>query len=213
MANASFSRVLFTGQRFLVKSFMFAPNVWVGQNRNFTIQHHPILQIQYNADKGMKDAHPDPSFKVTPKSQLKAVNFFNEIYTWFVSDKYTDLFLRDDETGKMIVNMDYRNLAAVIRGSWTEAQIMKAQPAVINIDSKEYKGCILYINQSANSILLREDEVEGLLGILQSFSFQNEALLLMYIADHPNMWRDEENPNMFSPNKFTSSGERKNPFS
>lgn len=209
MATASFSRILFTGQRFQVKSFMFAPSVRVWQNTNYTIQHFPVIQIQYMPDKYTpKEDHPDPTFKVNPKSQLKVVNFFNQIYSWFHS--YEDLFMIDDTDGKMKVNLDYRKLCVVVRGSWTETQIMKAEPAVINIDSKEYQGCVLYINNSKNAVLLREDEVEGLLGILQSFNFQNESLLLMHISEHKELWRDEENPNVFSSSYDKKPG--KNPF-
>ena len=201
MSATSFVRTLYSCFHFSMKSFMYAPTVYRGNSKTITVNHHPIILIQYDERYAM-DKHPDPTFKVHPKTQLKVTKFFGEILSWFSIE---DLFIIDETTGKLINNLDYRNLYATVKGSYTETQIMRANPGVVTIGSKEYPGVLLYINSTKNGIMLKEEDVEAIYGILSTFNFQQESLFLMYVGNHPELWREVSGDQFNSNNPFAKA--------
>lgn len=199
MSATSYVRTIFTSYGFNIKSFMYAPTVYKGENNNqFTVSHHPVLLFQYDLKGKDKNDHPDPTFKMSQKYQLRVTRFFTEIFNWF---NFKDLFIIDEESGKLIMNLDYKNLYAKVRTSYTDGHIMYAVPAVCTIDSKSYPGTLLYINSTRNPVLLKEEDIENICGIISTFNFQQETLLMMYLGNHPNLWRD-----------IKEMGPGKNPF-
>lgn len=124
----------------------------------------------------------DGQFKMNPRNQLQVTRFFRKIYSWFESDQYKDLFILDEHEGKLIINMDFRNTIAKIGSTKYDAQAMLAIPTVVEFDSIQSEGCALAINNTSYTCPLADIDVESILGILEAFSFQAEAQLLMSIG-------------------------------
>jgi hypothetical protein len=126
------------------------------------------------------------------RNQRKVTSFFRTILTWFESDLYKDLFILDEREGKLMVNMDFRDLkASVGSNSRYETQMMLALPAVITQDSVQNEGCALAINRTNYTCALTDSEIESILGILENFSFQQEAQLMLDLACHKELYTTE----------------------
>lgn len=188
----TYSRVLLSGFNYNIRSFMFAPTVNPGKN-GVTIAVTPTVFISYDPKIKFGDRRPtDVNFKVTLRNHHRVLRFFETALSWLSRKDYPDLFLVDDETGNLMLNMDYHHLKAIIKSSRYEPQVMLAIPMVVRIDSGQFPGVMLSINRTNYSLALTEDDLYAIYSTLSGFSFQMEPHLLLETARHPEFWPDAD---------------------
>lgn len=68
---------------------------------------------------------------------------------------------------------------------------MDIVPGIYEKDGEVREGAMLAINNTANAAMLRDLDVESICGILDSFSFQAETLLLLNAYEQPHFWTDK----------------------
>lgn len=164
---------------------MMIPTIYFGNGNVGTVSAYPVILINYEPPRSIAAQGfriKDAQFKVNPRNHLQIKRFFQKIYQWFDSDEYKDLFILDEHTGKLMVNMEYRNVMAKVSSSRYDSQAMLAVPTVVEFDSVQSEGCALAINNTTYTCPLTDLEVESILGILETFSFQTEAHLLTTLA-------------------------------
>lgn len=192
MEVQSLGRRLLQVGRFTLNSYARVPSVTAG-NRMLTIGCNPVLYIQYNIKPEYGQPMPtDNAFRVNPRNHYRVVQFFRNILDWFEDNRYMDLFILDEGSGHLLINMDYKDTNLLVRGSRYDAQVMLAQPAVYTHDSKEAPGAAVAINRTNYAQCISDDDISALYGVLNNFSFQQEAMLLMTIATNPQCWLDQK---------------------
>lgn len=183
-----YTRDVLTGRGYTLRSFMYAPVVNPSGN-SITITCTPVLFFSYRSRTLGKDDHA--SFKITPRNYQRVMEFFLYIQSWFAYEKYKDLFIVDEGEGKLILNMDFQELRALINGSKYDNQAMLAIPAVVDIDSKQSPGIALSVNNTKYTMALTHEDVTEIYGVLANFNFQIEPLLLTTIGQNGNFWEDK----------------------
>lgn len=187
----SLGRKLMQVSKISVQSYARVPSVTAG-NTMLTIGCNPVIYIQFNPKLSYGEKRPDDAaFRVNTRNQYRVTQFFRAILDWFEDPKYHDMFILDEESGHLLVNMEYKDLSCMVRGSRYEPQVMLAQPAVYTHDSKEAPGAVLAVNRTNYAVCISDDDIGALYGLLNNFSFQQEALLLMGIATNPQCWVDQ----------------------
>lgn len=185
MSNLALTRTLYSTKSMNIRSFMRLPEVYLAGS-TATVSTFPVLFITYQVQVPYENRHDpkpkDTSFKINSRNLYRTVKFFRKILSWFEEDQYRDLFIVDEHDGNLIVNMDFKNLRANVEGNRLDAQAMMAVPAVVTNDSVQSEGCVLIINRTNYSIALTDKDVESIYGILSSFSFQQETMLLLQLA-------------------------------
>lgn len=185
-------RKLYGGKNLSIRSFMHPPTSLPGSS-SLLVSCSPVVYFSYDPKLEYGKQRPkDTSFKMNPRNQFRVTQFFREILSWFDSPEFRDLFMTDEHENRLMVNMDYREVNALVKGSRYDSQAMMAVPTVIEIDSVQHEGCVLYINRSNYALSLIDSDIEEIYGILQSFSFQAEAQLLLYIAQNPELVSKQE---------------------
>lgn len=181
--------------RFRVQSYLKKPEVLLSSKGNtFRVVSHCTLRIMYESrEYGQTGNLNALSFKINLRNHKQVLRFFQNIYSWFTDDAYRNLFFVDQETGQLMVNMEMRQIKLHIGGdSRYDQSAMEAVPAVYYRDNEMREGCALTINNTANSDVIRDVDVESILGILETFSFQAETLLLTQIYQRPELWITEQ---------------------
>lgn len=167
------------------------------------VQAYPLIFINYEMPNTVPYAErpKDTYYKVAPRNMYRVRRFFRHVLSWFEDPAYQDLYILDEHTGKIIVNMEMRNLqerlGAIDR---YEAQAMLAFPAVIEQDSVQSEGCALCINRTNYVIPLRDEQVASIYGILEDFSFQEEVNMLITLASKKELYSDK------APSRFSKGG-------
>lgn len=182
------NRVLFNRRDFRLVTMMFPPELMptYSGSQTFTIRAYPILYLEHMPYVKPGEKRPDfTRFKITPKILHRTIELFRGLYRWFNDDQFRMLYTRDEENGRLLVNMDYRSLRYKIVGEpindSMSNEILEAVP-VATIPKEgggECEGVGIWINTRQNYIEINYQEVEDILGILESFSFQNELLIYM----------------------------------
>ena len=191
MEVLSLGRKLMQVSKISVQSYARIPSVTAGATM-LTIGCSPVVYIQYNVKTAYGEQRPtDTAFRVNPRNHYRVTQFFRNILDWFEKPEYHDMFILNEGDGHLLVNMDYKDLGQMVRGSRYEAQVMLAQPAVYTHDSKEAPGAVVAINRTNYAVCMSDDDIAAIYGVLNSFSFQQEALLLMTIATNPQCWIDQ----------------------
>jgi hypothetical protein len=200
MANdVAYMRTLFSGHSIKIQTYMRLPSIYFGNGSNVgNISSYPVVMIKYEPPRSVLAQgtfkSKDAQFKMNPRNQLQVKNFFRAIYRWFSADSFKDLFILDEHTGKLMVNMEYRDLQAKIGSTRYEAQAMLAIPAVTEFDSVQSEGCALAINNTSYTCPLTDVEIESILGILEAFSFQEEAQFITLLAMSGNRFLSDRPP-------------------
>lgn len=173
---------------------MAVPSVFVASKTSLTIISHPVVLFTYTPSSSMGvEFNKAMQFKMNPRNRKNVISFFQKILNWFEDERYNDLYILDEHENKLMINMDYRGLEArTSKGSRYDPQAMMAQPAVITEDSVQSEGCALTINMTQYTCALSNTDIESLVGILEDFSFQNEAQLLLSMASHKELYTTEQ---------------------
>ena len=189
MTQYSFSRQLLKIRNISLRSYMRIPLVRLSNGTHFACSCYPMIILEYD-DASLKDIpwsqkFRECSFRINPRNQYRCVRFFSNAIGWFNDPEYQDLFLIDEETGRRLINMDYRDLRELIPPTRYDTQGLLAVPAVVTIEnSPTEEGIALSINNTRYTAMLTYDELVDIAGIVNFFSFQDEANLLMNVAIH-----------------------------
>ena len=181
---------IFSNSRMELDFFMYLPS---GELRSkgsiMDIKINPILMLRYKQKDYLSEEYDynKSVFKITPRNLYGVIKFLNTTMEWLYTDKYSDLFLMD-ENNNIIFNADYNKLyAATHKGDYDQC-IMKAVPSVVKLGEKSYEGIHLFINTSNYCIPLTHQEVAILYGILKDFRFSEEIASVLeayrYIKDN-----------------------------
>ena len=198
------TRTLFSSKNFRIKSFMTLPEVYLA-NRVVTISTFPVVFMEYvipiTSENRYAEKPKDTRFKINTRNHYRVTKFFRQILNWFEYDQFRDLFIVDEHDGRLIVNMDFRNLTAKVEGNRLDGQAMLAVPAVITTDSVQSEGCALMINRTNYTITLTDQDIESVYGILKSFSFQQEVSMLLQLTSMKELRTSE--PSRYGRNSDT----------
>ena len=171
------TRKIFSNSRMELDFFMYLPTGVMNGFSTVSINCNPILYLRYKQNKYVHEQYDysKAAYKITPRNLYHVIEFFNTIMKWFYDDKYSDLFLLNDEND-IIFNADYNKLSvSTPRGDYDQC-IMQAIPTVVRLGDKLYEGIHLYINSSIYCIPLTYQEVSIIFGILRNFSFTQEMM-------------------------------------
>lgn len=176
--KVSISRPIYTKRSFKIDSFMYLPSVLCFKRYNndaYTVLSNVTLNIRY-IPYNRTSILPTDVFRITIKNHYSVLRFFNTILGWFDHPDMQDLFLRDTD-GTLIFNYDYKELNAKVSGGYMTTNMMKAIPAVIEIEQGNFvEGIILHINLEENAIRLTYTELEEIFNVIQSFNFNTEVV-------------------------------------
>lgn len=177
--------------KFRLQSYLRKPSVITSSKSAFRVVSHCTLKLFYDVRNGK--SMNELSFKIGLRNYGAVLRFFQHIYDWFTSDAYANLFFLEPETGRLMLDMDMRNIKEHIGGDSRYDQCaMEAVPAIYQRDQEIREGCVLTINNTANSDVLRDMDIETLFQVLKNFSFQSEALLLMTAFNQKELWETEQ---------------------
>lgn len=185
----SFSRQLFRIRNLRLSSYMRIPLVRLSNGTHFAMSCYPMLILEYD-DASIRDMpfaqrSRECSFRINMRNQYRCVRFFANAINWFNDPEYQDLFLIDEETGRRLINMDYRALRELIPPTRYDTQGLLVVPAVVTIEnSPTMEGVALSINNTKYTVMLTYDELIEIAGAVNFFSFQDEANLLINMALH-----------------------------
>lgn len=174
-----------------IRSYLKKPEVLISSSSVYRVTSHCTLQFQYDDRNYQKGVNPSiKTFKANLRNYMSVVTFFRKILDWFQSPSYEGLFFQDKETGQLLVDMEMRHLKEYIGGNSRFDQCaMLAVPAVFQRDSEIREGCVISINDTKYSEILRDIDIETICGFLSNFSFQAETLLLMQAIQNPAFYR------------------------
>lgn len=202
------SRDLIQCGKFRLQSYLSTPEVLTNSKSTYRVISHCSLALTYSTGVYTRDAFKGATYRITMRNFKQTLRFFQAIYDWFVAEPYRDIFFQDDETGRFMVDIRATQLKLHTGGdSRYDQMAMEAVPAVYQNDGEIREGCALTINNTANTGVLRDLDIESILGILENFSFQSETLLLLDILSHQELWKnttgtDAQNPqNQLRPSK------------
>lgn len=103
------TKKIFGNSRMELEFFMYLPNgVYTNPEKSsISINCNPVLYLRCKKNKYVTEEwdYMKSSFKINPRNLYTVIKFFNTIMGWFYDDKYSDLFLVD-ENGKLIFNAD-----------------------------------------------------------------------------------------------------------
>lgn len=173
-------RNLFATKTLSVESFMYLK---VPESRNdvYDMTVFPVVNFRYVPQKGEYTQDMKMlTFKMTPRNHWKVLKFLNTLLKWM--DEKDDLFMHDDQND-LIFNYDYKDLIEMIKSNFTDAQIMKAAPAVLSYNETKVPGVCLYINKTNQMCQLTSDEVAQLFSVIRDFKFQEEVVVLTQLYE------------------------------
>jgi len=182
---------LLSNSRMDLEFFMYMPEGnWTSRDHTTVSLHlNPVIYLRYKPPKNYSSEYDygKAAYKISPKNLYQVIKFFNTTITWLFGDKYTDLFLYNDE-GRLIFNSDYKTLHVTMPTSDYTQQYMQAIPAVVEIGNKIYEGINLFINKTNYCIPLTYEEVSMVFNILKDFRFSEEVSMILtayqYIETH-----------------------------
>lgn len=201
------SRELLQCGKFRLQSYLSAPEVITNSKNTYRVISHCVLMLIYNTGTYTRDAFKGSSYKITLRNFKQTLRFFQAIYDWFIAEPYRDIFFQDEETGRFMVDIRATQLKLHTGGDNRYDQMaMEAVPAVYQNDSEIREGCALTINNTANTGILRDLDIESILGIMENFSFQSETILLLDILSHQELWKTTNGTDLQTPQNQLKTG-------
>lgn len=183
MDKENFKRVIYRNKRYALEFFMYDPSIILSKkSKSKQIKYNPILQLRYINPNSLNEQYDHTVYKINPRNIFRVVKFLNKAVKWFYDKDKNDLFFRNSD-GKLVFNGDYQNLhEELMPQTRYETGYMKIIPTVLLFGEETVEGVYLYINKLQNAIPLSYNELELLLDMLSSFSFQEEVIanLLAY---------------------------------
>ena len=183
-------RTLATINNLKIQSYMPTPSI-ISNATGTTIYVEANCTLSLICTNSNGRSFQDRTYRVNTRNYLAVCRFFHHIYDWFTDDKWEGLFYIEKGSGQLVFNMEYQHVAEILRPvNQFSNGFLRAIPAVYNSERFGYKreGCLLYLNQSENQIMLDDYDVEAVIQILDSFSFQHETVLLMSCFNRPDLW-------------------------
>lgn len=150
-----------------------------------------FLEPQYDIDKGF--VRPDFSvklslihtisknkFKINPNNLYSVVHNLEIAVNWFYDPKMNDMFYIED--GILNFNYDYAKL--YVNASSPDGNHIEIRPVVdYSRSERGTESICMYINDTDSQSIMSRNDLEAFYIVLRNFSFQNEAILLLYELD------------------------------
>ena len=168
-------RTLATINNLKIQSYMPTPSI-ISNATGTTIYIEANCTLSLICTNSNGRSFQDRTYRVNTRNYLAVCRFFHHI---------------EKGSGQLVFNMEYQHVAEILRPvNQFSNGFLRAIPAVYNSERFGYKreGCLLYLNQSENQIMLDDYDVEAVIQILDSFSFQHETVLLMNCFNRPDLW-------------------------
>lgn len=119
-------------------------------------------------------------FKITPYNLYNIVRNLEIAVNWFYDDKMKDLFYMED--GILNFNYDYAKL--YVNATSPDGEHIEIRPVVdYGKSERGRESVVVYINNTDSYAIMERSDLEAFYTILKGFSFQSEALLLLYELD------------------------------
>lgn len=119
-------------------------------------------------------------FKITPQNLYSVVRNFEIAVNWFYDEKMNSLFYIED--GVLNFNYDYAHL--YVNASSPDGNHIEIRPTVdYSKTDRGSEGIVMYINDTDSQTIMTRNDLEAFYMTLKHFSFQTEALLLLYEMD------------------------------
>lgn len=119
-------------------------------------------------------------FKITPQNLYNVVHNLEIAVNWFYDPNMKDMFYIEDET--LNFNYDYAKL--YVNASSPDGNHIEIRPVVdYSRSERGNEGIVMYINDTESQTIMQRSDLEAFYIILKNFSFQTEALLLLYELD------------------------------
>ena len=211
------SRSLFYTNNLDVKSFMPAPKLVTSGNYgdlNFSVVGNVYLIFKYTTGNRF-GTYNDTSRKYTMSVNnfRKTRRCFATAVRWFEDPSYSNLFYYAGEDELLELNMEMKDISAVVTMSKRNLYAMEIKPVVIEDNMGRREGVSLTINRSENTVFLDWEEFIVLADIVLNFDFRQEALLLLnsykIAYDHGNI----TTPQGMKTARDIDRGQRRDPFS
>lgn len=119
-------------------------------------------------------------FKVTTQSIYSLVRGLEVAVSWFYDPNMKDLFYMDN--GILQFNYDYAKLCVTITSPDNEH--IEIRPVVDYTDTdRGRESVVMYINTTDSQTVMTRAQFESIYITLKEFSFQTEAMMLLYEHD------------------------------
>jgi hypothetical protein len=119
-------------------------------------------------------------FKITTQSIYGLIKGLETAVSWFYDENMKDLFFIDDDV--LQFNYDYAKLCVSITSPDNEH--IEIRPVVDYTETdRGRESIVMYINSTASQTVMTRAQFESFYVALKEFSFQTEAMLLLYEHD------------------------------
>lgn len=119
-------------------------------------------------------------FKISPQNLYNVVHNLETAVNWFYDPKMNDMFYIEDS--RLNFNYDYN--ALYVNASSPDGNHIEIRPVVDYAKSdRGNESVVIYINDTESQSIISRNDLEAFYIVLRNFSFQNEALLLLYELD------------------------------
>lgn len=119
-------------------------------------------------------------FKITPQNLYSVVHNLGIAVDWFYDESKKSLFYIED--GILNFNYDYEHL--YVNASSPDGNHIEIRPTVdYSKTERGNEGVVMYINDTESQTIMARSDLEAFYMTLKNFSFQTEALLLLYEMD------------------------------
>ncbi len=121
----------------------------------------------------------DHFIKITDRSLPRFNLCIRKVVEWFYDPDKKNMFVYDDNEN-LTFNYAYKELSEVYYDPFDESHFLKIMPTVVpNKNGTMVEGVSMYINQLDTMIQLSRYDLEDLMTLMATFSFQQEAILLL----------------------------------
>ena len=119
-------------------------------------------------------------FKITPRNIYNIVRNLETAVNWFYDENMKDMFFMDN--GILCFNYDYGKMYAMATSP--EGEHIEIRPTVdYGKSERGRESVVIFLNNTDSQVIMERADLEAFYTILKEFSFQSEALLLLYELD------------------------------
>ncbi len=119
-------------------------------------------------------------FKINPSNHFNVTRALEEAVLWYYDKEKKDMFYLED--GILQFNYDYGRL--YVNSSSPDGEHIEIRPVVdYSVSDRGREGAVIYINNTDTQTIISRPDLEAFYTILKTFSFQTEAMLLLYELD------------------------------
>ena len=119
-------------------------------------------------------------FKVTTQNLYSLTRGLETAVSWFYDKSMQDLFYMEDGVLRFIY--DYANLCSTITSP--DGEHIEIRPTVDYTETdRGRESIVIYINTTESMSVITRAQFEAIYVTIRDFSFQNEAILLLYEHD------------------------------